>query len=48
LHDGGWLTDNALIVAELATDDTVAPPDDFTLLDEREYGETKIIVLVSA
>ena len=47
LHDGGWLTDNALIVAELATDDDVAPPDGFTLLDEREYGETKIIVLVA-
>lgn len=42
LDAGGWLAPNALIVAESAADETVAA-DGFTILDTREYGETRIL-----
>jgi 16S rRNA (guanine966-N2)-methyltransferase len=42
LRDGGWLSKNALIVAETAEDETVPPTDGFKALDERVYGDTRI------
>jgi len=41
LLGGGWLAGNALIVAESAADETIDAPG-FTLLDERDYGETRV------
>jgi 16S rRNA (guanine966-N2)-methyltransferase len=41
LKDGGWLADNALIVVESDVSETFDTPG-FTLLDERDYGETRV------
>ena len=45
LRDGGWLKPNAILVLECAADEDLPPTDGFTLLDERVYGETKVMVL---
>ena len=45
---GGWLGPRALIVAEMAADEAFAAPDGFTLLDERTYGDTKVLVVTAA
>jgi len=42
LRDGGWLTAGAVVVAEMAEDDTIAPVVDFSGLDHRAYGETRV------
>jgi 16S rRNA (guanine966-N2)-methyltransferase len=47
LHDGGWLTKNALLIAEAALDETIMAPN-FTLLDRRAYGDTQIHILKAA
>src|SRR5215813_7952856 len=41
LKDGGWLTPQALIVAESDAAESFDPPG-FTVLDERDYGETRV------
>ena len=41
LKDGGWLADKALIVAETNASEEVDLAG-FTLLDERDYGETRM------
>jgi 16S rRNA (guanine966-N2)-methyltransferase len=41
LKDGGWLADKALLVAETNTSESFDAPG-FTLLDERDYGETRV------
>ena len=41
LRDGGWLTQNALLVAETSADEVMDAPG-FEILDEREYGETRL------
>jgi 16S rRNA (guanine966-N2)-methyltransferase len=46
LKDGGWLKDKALIVAESDASETFDTPG-FTLLDERDYGETRVRFLTS-
>jgi 16S rRNA (guanine966-N2)-methyltransferase len=45
-HDGQWLAAHALIVAEMAADDVFATPDWVESLDERLYGDTKIMLMV--
>jgi 16S rRNA (guanine966-N2)-methyltransferase len=47
-RDGGWLTPRALVVAEMAADEAFAAPEGFALLDERTYGDTKVLVLAPA
>lgn len=47
LRDGGWLTQNALLIAEAALDETITTPD-FALLDRRAYGDTQIHILKAA
>jgi 16S rRNA (guanine966-N2)-methyltransferase len=42
LRSGGWLTENALIIAETGEDETVSAPDGFEKLDERVYGDTRL------
>lgn len=44
LREGGWISDDALIVFECASDET---PDVsvFTVLDERAYGAAKVLFL---
>lgn len=47
LRDGGWLAPNAILVAEMAADETFERPGAFDDLDERAYGETKVFFLRS-
>ena len=42
LVQGGWLTKNALVVAETAADESLSTLDPFQLLDHRSYGETSV------
>jgi 16S rRNA (guanine966-N2)-methyltransferase len=44
-RDGGWFAENALIVAEMAADETYAAPAGFAALDERSYGDTRVVFL---
>lgn len=48
LREGGWLADQALIVAEMAEDDDVPSTDGFRILDERRYGDTRVMFLRAA
>ena len=41
LKDGGWLADKALLVAESDANEAIETPG-YTLLDERDYGETRL------
>lgn len=38
----GWIAPEAVVVVESEARDAFAPPDGFTLLDERRYGKAKI------
>jgi len=42
---GGWLKQGAVCVVEERTDAEFAPPDGFTLLDARRYGDTAVTFL---
>ena len=44
LKDGGWLSKNALLVAETSANEIIEAPG-FNILDEREYGETRVRIL---
>lgn len=48
LIKGGWLTDDALIVAELGSKEDLAAPDGFEILDSRGYGAAKLYFLKTA
>jgi 16S rRNA (guanine966-N2)-methyltransferase len=39
---GGWLVQNALVVAETAADEMLSASPDFKLFDRRRYGETAV------
>jgi 16S rRNA (guanine966-N2)-methyltransferase len=41
LKDGGWLTDNALLMAETSLGEDITA-EGFEILDRRDYGETEI------
>jgi len=45
LKNGGWLAPGALLIVESAGDDNIPFTDDFTVLDARDYGETRVTVL---
>lgn len=45
LHDGGWLSPNAIIVTETAEDEIIPPTDGFTLLEDRVYGDTRATIM---
>ena len=38
----GWIAPEAAVVVELEARDAFAPPEGFTLIDERRYGKAKI------
>jgi 16S rRNA (guanine966-N2)-methyltransferase len=44
LRDGAWLSKGAVLVAEAAADETIPPTDGYTMLDDRIYGETRILI----
>lgn len=43
---GGWLSANAVVVAEYARDEAVEIPDRFAMADAREYGDTRAVFLL--
>jgi len=45
LGEGGWLADGALLVAEIAEDEDIPSTDGFRRLDERVYGDTRVLFL---
>ena len=45
LREGGWLADGALLVAEIAEDEDIPSTDGFRRLDERVYGDTRVLFL---
>jgi 16S rRNA (guanine966-N2)-methyltransferase len=45
LRGGGWLADGALLVAEIAEDENIPSTDGFAQLDERIYGDTRVLFL---
>ena len=45
LQGGGWLKPGAILVLECAGDEDIPPTDGYTLLDDRVYGETKVLFL---
>lgn len=47
LRDGNWLAPNAIVVVETAKDEQVSPADEYTLLDDRLYGDTRVTILIS-
>jgi 16S rRNA (guanine966-N2)-methyltransferase len=45
LHDGGWLTRDALVVVEEAKAAAFDPPDGFEELERRAYDDTEFVFL---
>ena len=48
LRDGGWLVSPSVIVAEMAEDEEYPPTDGFELVDDRVYGDTRVVLLKTA
>jgi 16S rRNA (guanine966-N2)-methyltransferase len=48
LHEAGWLAPEALLVAEMHRKDAFPAPEGFTLLDDREYGKARFVLLRSS
>ncbi len=44
LHAAGWIAPEALVVAEMHRKDAFAP-EGFELLDDREYGKARFVLL---
>ena len=44
LHAGGWLAETAALVLEMDRSDNCALPEAYNLLQERTYGDTKILL----
>ncbi|MBP6011145.1 MAG: 16S rRNA (guanine(966)-N(2))-methyltransferase RsmD [Alphaproteobacteria bacterium] len=47
-RDGKWFAANALVVAEMAAGEAFVVPVGFLVVDERAYGDTRVVVLVLA
>lgn len=45
LAAAGWLTENALAVAEVAAREAAVPPSGFAIVDERIYGAARLVFL---
>lgn len=45
LHEGGWLSEDALIVIELHRRTDFAIPEGFETADDRTYGDTRLLFL---
>ena len=45
LRDGGWLNAPALVVAEMAEKETIPSTDGYEVLDDRVYGDTRVMIL---
>lgn len=47
LHAGGWLMDAAILVVEVEKEFGPALPQGFSLLDDRHYGDTRILYMLA-
>jgi len=47
LRGGDWLAPNAIVIAEMAEDETLVAADGFIILDNRLYGDTRVIILLA-
>jgi len=45
LREGRWLAPNAIAVVETAKEDLLPHPAGYTLLDDRAYGDTRVVIL---
>jgi 16S rRNA (guanine966-N2)-methyltransferase len=45
LGEAGWIAADALVVAEMHRKDAFAAPEGFELLDDREYGKARFVLL---
>lgn len=45
LRDGGWLSPEAILVAETGWDEEIPPVEGFEALDSRAYGESRVTFL---
>lgn len=45
LAEQGWLENGAITVVELSHKESLLPPTDYEIFDERKYGNTKIMFL---
>lgn len=45
LIEGGWLTDDALVVLEIGADEAFQSPDAFAVVDDRKQGAARMLVL---
>src|SRR5262245_56949516 len=45
LRDAGWIAADAVLVAEMHRKDAFAAPDGFELLDDRDYGKARMLLL---
>lgn len=43
--DNRWLAPNAVAVAEISDRDSFEPPPQFTIVKERRYGSTRVIIM---
>ena len=48
LRDGGWLNSPALVVAEMAEDENIPSTEGYAILDDRLYGDTRVVMLKTA
>jgi 16S rRNA (guanine966-N2)-methyltransferase len=48
LRSGGWLNAPALIVAEMAENDDLPSTDGYAMLDDRVYGDTRVVIFRNA
>lgn len=45
LKKNGWLEENALVVLELSAHELLHIPEGYELMDERRYGNSKVLIL---
>ena len=45
LRDAGWIAPEALLVAEMHRKDAFVAPEGFEVLDDREYGKARFVLL---
>lgn len=45
LLDGGWLADDALVIVEESAEAVLEFPAGFEKLEQREYGDTQVVIL---
>lgn len=48
LKEQGWLEPNALVVLELSAHELIHLPEGYELMDERKYGNSKVLILRNA